>query len=101
LRAGRELAVIDVSRHGVLVEGEMRLLPGTHADVHVLTADGRVLVRSRVVRAYVSGLWSDRILYRGALAFERPVSIGTGYALPAPAPGVSAGPGSDYPTIAA
>ena len=75
LRAGRELTVIDVAPGGVLVEGEARLLPGTHVDVHVLTPDGRVLMRSRVLRAYVSALASDRIHYRGALAFERPVNV--------------------------
>jgi hypothetical protein len=84
LRAGRELAVIDVSCRGALVEGEVRLLPGTHTDVHVLTAGGRVLVRSRVVRAYVAELWGNRIVYRGALAFEHPIDLGIGYGMPAP-----------------
>jgi hypothetical protein len=70
VRAGGELAVINVSSTGVLVEGEARLLPGRHVDIHVVTATGRTLVRSRVVRAWVQGLWSDRTLYRGALAFE-------------------------------
>jgi hypothetical protein len=73
LRAGRELSVIDVSSAGVLVEGTARMLPGTHVDVHVVTAAGRTLVRSHVVRAYVSELAGDLIRYRGALAFERPV----------------------------
>lgn len=84
LRAGRELAVIDVSCRGALVEGDVRLLPGTHADVHMLTASGRVLVRSRVVRAYVAGLWGDRIVYRGALAFEHPIDLDIGSGMPAP-----------------
>ncbi len=99
LRAGRELAVVDVSPVGVLVEGDTRLLPGTHVDVHVLTAEGRVLVRSRVVRACVSALWSDRVHYRGALAFDRQVN--TGYAVPAPAPAAGDGTGTHYPLDAA
>jgi len=76
LRAGRELRVIDVSNSGALVEGEARLLPGTHVDVHVVTRDGRVLVRSRVVRAYVCCVVADSVRYRGALAFERAVDTG-------------------------
>ena len=75
VRAGRELLVINASSNGVLVEGEARLLPGRHLDVHVMTAGGRTLVRSRVVRSFVSKLSSDRVLYRGALAFEQPVLL--------------------------
>ena len=73
LRGGRELSVVDVSNGGLLVEGPARLLPGTHLDVHVITRDGRELVRSRVIRAYVSALKADLVCYRGALAFDRPI----------------------------
>jgi hypothetical protein len=44
---------------------------GTHVDVHVGTWEGRVLVRSRIVRAYVCALQADAIWYHGAPAFER------------------------------
>jgi hypothetical protein len=71
VRGGRELAVVDVSEAGVLVDGPARLLPGTHVEVHVVTVDGRVLVRTRVVRAYVSALRAEGVRYRSALAFER------------------------------
>ena len=40
------------------------------------TRDGRTLVRSRVINAYVCHLESDAIRYRGALAFERAVNTG-------------------------
>jgi hypothetical protein len=73
LRAGRELTVVDLSNSGVLVEGATRLLPGTHVDVHLVTADGRTLIRSRIVRAWVSGVEPDAVRYRGALAFDRSV----------------------------
>ena len=73
VRGGRELAVIDVSDAGVLVEGPTRLLPGTHVEVHVVTLGGRVLIRTRVVRALVSALREDGVRYRSALAFERRV----------------------------
>ena len=39
--------------------------------MHVLTCNGRVLVRSRIVRAQVCALQADAIWYQGALAFER------------------------------
>ena len=53
LRTGRELAVVDIGDAGALVEGTTRLLPGTHVEVHVVTREGRTLVRSRVTRAWV------------------------------------------------
>jgi hypothetical protein len=67
--------VVDVASTGALVETDGRLLPGTGVDVHVMTADGRQLVRSRIVRAFVWVLSADRIVYRGALAFERHMEL--------------------------
>lgn len=75
LRAGRELSVINVSTGGALVEGETRLLPGTNVDVHVTAAQGRVLVRARVVRCAVWSVNADVIQYRAALAFSTPVDV--------------------------
>ncbi len=75
LRAGRELAVVNVSAGGALVEGTTRLLPGTHVEVHVTGAQGRVLVRARVVRCAVWTVTADVVTYRGALAFSAPVDL--------------------------
>ena len=90
--------VVNVSDSGLLVDSATRLLPGTHVDVHVVTREGRVLVRSRVTRAYVFALTADVIRYHGALAFDRLVDTSAvGYALP---PVLFAGAddvGSDYP----
>ena len=114
LRTGRELAVLDVSNGGALVESSGRLLPGTHVDVHVVTRDGRVLVRTRVVRAYVSHVRSDAVRYRGALAFERLVdtlasvastTIGYGFPSSTSAPAPRSGtlypeaPDAEHPTL--
>jgi len=83
LRGGREWAVVDLSAGGALLEGESRLLPGTHVDAHVTTRDGRVLVRARVMRAWVVRLRADAVGYRAALAFETAVDTSTrGYAVP-------------------
>ena len=75
LRTGRELRVLNVSSSGVLAESGIRLLPGTHVDVHLLTSTGRVLVRSRVARCYVAILEPDAVRYRAALAFDRHIAI--------------------------
>lgn len=98
LRAGRQLAVIDVSDTGVMAEGEMRLLPGTHVEVHLVTRNGRELVRSRVVRAFVHHLCATRVLYRGALTFDRSVQTAVvGYAMPEGDEAPTSLPGSPYP----
>ena len=98
LRTGRELAVVDVSNTGALVEGRVRLLPGTHVDVHVTTRDGRLLVRSRVARCYVAGLHADLVRYRGALAFERQIdTAAAGYSVPDPTHTAIATEGCSYP----
>ena len=83
LRGGREWTVVDLSAGGALLEGESRLLPGTHVDAHVTTRDGRVLVRARVMRAWVVRLRADAVGYRAALTFETPIDTSTrGYAVP-------------------
>jgi hypothetical protein len=78
LRGGRELSVVNISPAGALLEGETRLLPGTHIDVHVTTRDGRVLARARVLRASVFYLMADSLRYRHALAFEPAIDITVG-----------------------
>ena len=70
MRAGPELAVVNVADAGALVEGTARLLPGTRVDVHLITRAGRVLTRARVVRAHVASLTASLVVYRGALAFD-------------------------------
>jgi hypothetical protein len=99
LRAGRDVQAIDVSDSGVLVEGASRLLPGTHVDVHVIARDGRVLVRSRVVRARVTAISPSEVLYRCALAFEQVVD--TGYPMPSDAAGQALSAGTRYPVAVA
>jgi hypothetical protein len=102
LRTGREMTVVDVASGGVLVEGHARLLPGTHVDVHIITRGGRLLVRSRVTRCYVSALESASVCYRGALAFERTVDTaepaGAGYFVPADARHATRIEGPLYPS---
>jgi hypothetical protein len=98
LRAGRQLAVIDISDLGLMAEGEMRLLPGTHVDVHLVTCEGRLLIRSRVVRAFVSHLSASTIRFRGALAFDRAVPTTlAGYAIPESGDRPTAAQGNPYP----
>ena len=77
------MLVVNISPFGALLEGESRLLPGTHIDVHVITRQGRILVRARVVRASVCRLGADAVAYEGAIAFDSVVNaVAHGYAVP-------------------
>ena len=119
LRTGRELTVVNISAAGALLEGLTRLLPNTHTDLHIVTRHGRVLVRARVVRAFVWRLERDVVCYRDALAFETAVdteveaalnargesnepalserSESNGYQVPGEIPGNISRPGTPYP----
>jgi hypothetical protein len=108
LRTGRELGVVNISTCGVLVEGSTRLLPGTHADVHVVTRHGRTLVRSRVIRSLVWRLDAEAVCYRTALAFDTAVDTDSGpapserresngYPVPTKSPVIEGGAGNGYP----
>ena len=77
MRTGTELTVLDLSDDGTLVEGGVRLVPGARVDVHVITREGRVLVRSRVIRAFISMVKADSLNYRAALLFDQPVDTST------------------------
>ena len=104
MRAGSQLTVLDLSNTGALLEGAARFLPGTHIDVHLVTTEGRTLVRSRIVRAYVSDVAADRIQYRGAVAFDRQVHTAVaGYAIPEVLTPVAAegSAGSDLTSVSA
>ena len=98
LRAGRELAVVEISDTGALVETSGRLLPGTHVEVHVVTRDGRTLVRSRVTRAWVFAVAADALRYRAALVFDTRVNTTPSrVAFTHATPREGAGAGNRYP----
>lgn len=98
LRTGGQLRLLDASAWGALAETSERLLPGRQLDVHIISAQGRVLVRSRVARAYVSRLDADTIQYRAALAFDRALDVRVeGYVMPALCLGAGVAEGSRYP----
>lgn len=98
LRTGGQLRLVEASSWGALVETTERLLPGRHLDIHVISVDGRVLVRSRVARAFVWLVSSNAVHYRAALAFDQALDVrADGYALPAALRPVDTQPGSVYP----
>ena len=73
IRPGREVRVLDVSRLGVLVEGAMRLAPGSLVEIQIEVSAKLWQARGRVQRCYVSSLNPGPPRYRAALAFDRPL----------------------------
>lgn len=98
LRTGRELAVVDLSDDGALLEGHARLLPGTHVEVHVVTREGRTLMRSRVTRAWVFAVAADDLRYRAALAFDTRVNTAPSRVVVTPTTPSDVAKGSGYPS---
>jgi hypothetical protein len=89
VRPGHEVAVVDVSSDGALVESRHRMLPGAVVDIHLQTHDRRASVRGRILRCGVSRLGSSTVCYRGAIEFDRHLpwfedGAGSGYAVPTP-----------------
>ena len=77
--------MLDVSSGGILVETLHRILPGTTIDLQLTLADRCTSIRGRVLRSAVACLRFGRVLYRGAIAFERPLAPFAGidgYAVP-------------------
>jgi PilZ domain len=85
VRPGREATVLDVSSGGIFLETLHRLLPGTTIDLQLTLADRCTSIRGRVLRSAVACLRFGRVLYCGAIAFERPLAPFPGidgYAVP-------------------
>ena len=98
LRTGGRLRVVEASSWGALMETTERLLPGRHLDVHVVCAEGRILVRSRVARAFVVNVAPDVVHYQVAFSFDRAIDVrAAGYPLPSPLLASETERGMPYP----
>lgn len=65
-----EVAVVNASRGGMLIECSIRLPPGTASQVEIHKMDGPLRVRGRVVRCEVTRVSPERLYYRIAFAFS-------------------------------
>jgi hypothetical protein len=74
LLGGSEVRLIDFSRHGVLVESEVRLQIGQKASLKITTTDGTITARGSVVRSRVSGVVGAALMYQTALTLEEDLS---------------------------
>jgi hypothetical protein len=76
LRAGHEAQVINVSRHGILLESPTRLNPGQRCSLHWSGPGGPSGIGGVVVRAQVVCRDSlQRLVYRSAIDFSEACEI--------------------------
>lgn len=73
VRPGRDVAVINISSDGALIETSHRLLPGAVVDLQLDRSARRVVIRGRVLRCTVAAVAPTSLVYHGAIAFERPI----------------------------
>lgn len=88
VRMGHDVALVDVSAGGALVESAHRLLPGAPIELYLATSGGTVSIRGCVVRCVVARLRAAGVWYHGAIRFDRDLSWlndhdSAGYAVPA------------------
>jgi hypothetical protein len=76
VRPGCDVLVIDLSAGGALVEAHRPLRPGARVHVQIVARERSTAVTAHVVRCVVWSLdEADGIVYRGALQFERRLSL--------------------------
>lgn len=76
LRPGRTAQVVDLSADGALIETDWRLFPGSRVEMQLGHPNKLFTVNGRILRCHVTLLDSERIRYRGALAFEKRIALG-------------------------
>ena len=76
LRSGQDLALLNLSPGGALVEGSFRALPGTTVELQLRASGWRGLATARVLRCHVAALHpSHGVRYRAALAFAEGLAV--------------------------
>ncbi len=88
VRPGHDVALVNVSAQGALIETEHRLLPGSLIELQLSAGARSATVRARVLRCSVARLRPSSISYRGAVGFDRDLPWfvdcdAAGYSVPA------------------
>ena len=74
LRSGPDVAVVNLSKGGVLLETVSRVRPGSRVEVVLPVTAGLVTAAGQVVRAWVAAIDREEgVRYRVAVAFDREV----------------------------
>jgi hypothetical protein len=88
LLAGPDVRLVDLSRRGVLLETQSRLLPGSPIRLKFVADDAVLVLKGAVVRSSVSTFGEQGLVYRTAVAFDEDITIcdASLWVAPPPAP---------------
>ena len=76
LRAGHDAVLLNVSRHGILLESPTRLNPGQRCSLHWLGPSAPASTAGVVVRAQLAHRdTTQRLVYRAAIEFAEPFQV--------------------------
>ena len=75
LRAAGEVALIDLSAGGALIDAGVPLRPGALFSLEIVGGGLEAIIPLHVVRSEISALMADGARYRGALSFARPIEL--------------------------
>ncbi len=104
VRPGVDVRLLDLSSGGALVEGAVRLLPGSRVELQLSSSDTRRVIAGRVLRCNVSALSAEHgIRYTAAVGFETRLAMpgeeaaGDGYLVPRGFSRLAGSKGRSYP----
>ena len=75
LLAGAEVRLVDISRRGVLLETDTRLLPGSPIRIKFVADDANLVLRGSVVRSSVNVVNGEGLVYRTAVSFDEDITL--------------------------
>jgi hypothetical protein len=75
LLAGAEVRLVDISRRGVLLETDTRLLPGSPIRIKFVADDANLVLKGCVVRSSVNVVSGEGLVYRTAVAFDEDIAL--------------------------
>jgi hypothetical protein len=75
LVAGPDVRLVDISRRGILLETDTRLLPGCPIRVKFVTDDATLILKGRVIRSSVAVVSGEGLVYRTGVSFDEDISV--------------------------
>lgn len=97
LLAGPDVRLVDLSRRGVLLETQTRLLPGSPVRLKFVADDATLVLKGAVVRSSVCTFGEQGLIYRTAVAFDEDIAICDESLWTSPPAGASAEPALAFP----
>jgi len=72
---GGNIALVNISKTGVLIESGSKFVPGSTTDLHLTGPEANLVVPVRFVRSRVAAIDSSGVRYQAAAKFERELDL--------------------------